>query len=168
MDRWTHTYIEVERSRAAFTEACNQVLTLLMIGDWLMARRTSGPRSDKVPMIFARRPLGGSHVILIPTCKIETGKDVDGIEVSHSRKFLSALFVPCVAAPCVEINIHARQGLKHDHVSSHVTWKTYFPQEASVKTGETGHASPAWIMGKGIKPGRCRRRLTQGSEARMY
>jgi hypothetical protein len=107
-------------------------------------------------------------VILIPTCKIETGKDVDGIEVSHSRKFLSALFVPCVAAPCVEINIHARQGLKHDHVSSHVTWKTYFPQEASVKTGETGHASPAWIMGKGIKPGRCRRRLTQGSEARMY
>jgi 5,10-methylene-tetrahydrofolate dehydrogenase/methenyl tetrahydrofolate cyclohydrolase len=49
-------------------------------------------------------------VILIPTCKIETGKDVDGIEVSHSRKFLSALFVPCVAAPCVEINIQARQG----------------------------------------------------------
>ena len=35
---------------------------------------------------FARRPLGGSFVIFTPFCKIGTGKNVAGIDVSHKRK----------------------------------------------------------------------------------
>mmetsp|Transcript_18459 Transcript_18459/g.55661 ORF Transcript_18459/g.55661 Transcript_18459/m.55661 type:complete len:222 (-) Transcript_18459:1094-1759(-) len=38
------------------------------------------------PSMLARKPLGGSLVILTPFCKIETGKCVDGADVSHKRK----------------------------------------------------------------------------------
>ena len=35
---------------------------------------------------LARRPLGGSEVILMPFCSTATGKDSEGYEVSHRRK----------------------------------------------------------------------------------
>merc|ERR550514_53811 len=38
------------------------------------------------PSRLARRPSGGSLVILTPFCRMETGKAPDGAEVSHSRK----------------------------------------------------------------------------------
>ena len=38
------------------------------------------------PRMLARRPFGGSLVILTPFCRMETGKCGDGADVSHSRK----------------------------------------------------------------------------------
>lgn len=41
---------------------------------------------EKDPFKFAFRPFGGSLVILIPFCRIDTGKSFEGYEVSHRRK----------------------------------------------------------------------------------
>merc|ERR1719324_2150588 len=40
----------------------------------------------QLPSRLARKPRGGSLVILTPFCRMETGKAAEGAEVSHRRK----------------------------------------------------------------------------------
>mmetsp|Transcript_62721 Transcript_62721/g.143733 ORF Transcript_62721/g.143733 Transcript_62721/m.143733 type:complete len:427 (-) Transcript_62721:2721-4001(-) len=51
---------------------------------------STAPRLVNVPIRFARIPRGGSLVSLMPPWSTATGKNVDGWEVSHSRKFSSS------------------------------------------------------------------------------
>ena len=51
-------------------------LLVLSISSWVYPKRVLEVR---------RRPFGGSFVILIPFCRIETGKAAEGIDVSQRR-----------------------------------------------------------------------------------
>ena len=54
------------------------------------SKRSSGMVAKAVRRL-ARRPLGGSLVILTPFCSTETGNLGEGIDVSHRRKAPSVL-----------------------------------------------------------------------------
>jgi len=55
---------------------------------------------------LARRPFGGSLVILIPFCSTETGNFFEGIEVSHKRKDGSVLLGSMSSTSFSSVAIH--------------------------------------------------------------
>ena len=57
----------------------------------LVASNFSSGSAAKAVRRLARRPLGGSLVILTPFCSTETGNLGEGIDVSHRRKAPSVL-----------------------------------------------------------------------------
>ena len=57
----------------------------------LVASNFSSGTAAKAVRRLARRPFGGSLVILTPFCSTDTGNFGEGIEVSHSRKEESVL-----------------------------------------------------------------------------